>query len=704
MRAQISKALRHALYAAPAAALATSVITPVALGDQGDLDPAFADVGRYNLPVEGRGVVWSIQPQEERLLLSGGYEGYARGDCSGCVRHYVRGFWNRISGDGVPDDSFWPTNALNNIEVFDTATRADGKIVGVGHTLDGYLLFRLTPTGDVDDTFGTDGMLELPSLQTARSFVLDPDDSIVIAGVQDNDIKVLRVLEDGSADNSFGTSGVFTDLTNQSSDWVNHPRILRATDGGYRVTGNDGDDDTGTASCRVIGVTANGALDTSFGAAGHAGVSPGADGSVRCNGIVQSDDGKLLVGGSAGGHALVVRLLDTGAPDAGFGTDVLPATGMVEATALALDPASGGVVVAGQPAAGVTGGIVVRLLENGTLDAAFGNGGTSWFDLAGYWSLSVTAMHLQSNGDIVVGGARDSGPYAAKLIGADGDGPGVLAISSYGLQAAEGGQATVTVRRLGGKTGAVSVTYATTGTLWTGEDGSAGADDYTPVSDRLEWADGDASDKQFFVPIAADAGMAEEVENFGIGISDAQGGAGLGTLAAIVEIGADGSPGGLFAIEEGSWSDESVGTLGISVERRYYTQGAVSVTVVPHSGTATAGEDFAGDPVTLTWADGEGGSKIANFAITDDPDEEPDEDCSFELTDATGGAVIGPSSTTSWGIVASDAPQSEQPEPTSGGGGGGHIGWLSLLLIGLARLRRSVLPTSDGFYPTSTDG
>jgi Calx-beta domain-containing protein len=198
------------------------------------------------------------------------------------------------------------------------------------------------------------------------------------------------------------------------------------------------------------------------------------------------------------------------------------------------------------------------------------------------------------------------------------------------------------------------------------------------------------------VRIAPDAGMAEEVEVFGVEISDAQGGAGLGTLSASVEIGADGSPGGLFAVDSGGWFDESSGTLGISVERRYYTEGAVSVTVVPHSGTATAGEDFAADPVTLTWADGESGAKIANFAITDDPDEEPDEDFSFELSDATGGAVIGPNSATSWRIAANDAPQPEPgPQPTSGGGGGGRIGWLSLLLIGLARLRRSVLRTSD---------
>jgi hypothetical protein len=72
---RISKALRHARYAAPAAALATGVITPVALGGPGDLDPAFADVGRYYVPVEGAAVAWTIEPQDEGLLLSGGYFG-----------------------------------------------------------------------------------------------------------------------------------------------------------------------------------------------------------------------------------------------------------------------------------------------------------------------------------------------------------------------------------------------------------------------------------------------------------------------------------------------------------------------------------------------------------------------------------------------------------------------------------------------------
>jgi hypothetical protein len=114
--------------------------------------------------------------------------------------------------------------------------------------------------------------------------------------------------------------------------------------------------------------------------------------------------------------------------------------------------------------------------------------------------------------------------------------------------------------------------------------------------------------------------------------------------------------------------------------------------VTPIAGTAAAGEDFTGEPVTVSWADGEGGVKYAAIAITDDSTQEPLETFSVELSSATGGALIGPSSVATFEIGESDMP--EPPlEPSSdgdggGGGGGGRIGLLSLLLVGLVRLRR----------------
>lgn len=696
LKAQVVRTLRHAQQAARAAALATGMVCPVALGSPGDLDPSFANVGRFYLPDEAQGTVLSIELQDDNVLLSGGRAGR---NTHTSDQIYTLGFNYRISDEGAIDDLFTVAPALNNVLVMDSATLPDGKIVGLGLRPTSHLLFRLERDGTLDAGFGVDGILTLQGTVSARSsvlyrsFVLEPDGAIVIARLQANEITVQRVHADGSVDTSFGTNGVFSGAIDASSDQrTGHPRILRALDGGYRVTDNMTDVNTGITRCRVIGVTANGALDTSFGDAGYAGIE--ASGSVTCNDIAQSPDGGLLVVGTGGKHALLVRLLASGNPDPDFGIDVPPDSDMVGATGVAVDSSTGAVVVAGYPAADVTGGIVTRLLADGSIDGSFGNDGTAWFDLAGNWFLSIDAMHLQPNGDVIVAGARDTRPYAARLVGGDGaDGPGVLALGRYNFTASEADQAVVTVRRIGGKTGSVSVAYQTSQPT-----DSAAADDFTAVSGRLEWADGDTTDKQFFIPIAQDAGPPEDVEFFGVQLSDAQGGAGLGTLASTIGINADGSPGGLFAVESGGWFDENYGTLGISVERRHYTQGAVSVTLVPHSGTATVGEDLSGDPVTLTWADGESGAKIANFAITDDSNEEPDEDFSFELTDATGGAVIGPSSTTSWGIFANDAPE-PRPQPTSGGGGGGgggRIGWLSLLLIGFARLRRrSTLHATD---------
>jgi hypothetical protein len=220
--------------------------------------------------------------------------------------------------------------------------------------------------------------------------------------------------------------------------------------------------------------------------------------------------------------------------------------------------------------------------------------------------------------------------------------------------------------------------------MWVPSVATAG-EDYSAMSQTLTWEDGDTTDRQVTIQLLPDAPDAagEDPEHFDVVLSQVQGGAGLGTWAHPVTIAADGAPAGQFSISVGNaFASEAVGQATVTVWRDYYSQGAVSVTVTPVSGSAIAGEDFAADPVTLTWADGESGGKDASFPIVNDSAREGPEQFTLRLSAPTGGAAIGARSETSVTIVANDQP------PPSSKSGGGAVGALSLCLLALAGMLR----------------
>src|SRR5688572_986780 len=113
------------------------------------------------------------------------------------------------------------------------------------------------------------------------------------------------------------------------------------------------------------------------------------------------------------------------------------------------------------------------------------------------------------------------------------------------------------------------------------------------------------------------------------------------------------------------------------------------------SGTATFNEDFWGEPVTVSWADGDDNVKVVDVIIYDDSSAEPEEEFSLQLSDATGGAIIGPRATATVFIADDDATPPPPPPPPGGGGGGGPVGFISLLLLGIARLIAAAEPAAE---------
>jgi len=177
-------------------------------------------------------------------------------------------------------------------------------------------------------------------------------------------------------------------------------------------------------------------------------------------------------------------------------------------------------------------------------------------------------------------------PFVVELLGDGGAGSaGVLSVVQPFAEVAEGTDATFRVRRTGGSMGDVSVTYVT---LSDPSPPATAGDDYDAATGTLTWADGESGEREVVVPVHVDGGDPEEYEAFRIELSDAQGGAGLGTRNEQISIQPDGAPAGQFAIEIYSPTEES--TPGqVWVYRNYFYEGAVSVTVTPTAGTAAAG-------------------------------------------------------------------------------------------------------------------
>ena len=99
---------------------------------------------------------------------------------------------------------------------------------------------------------------------------------------------------------------------------------------------------------------------------------------------------------------------------------------------------------------------------------------------------------------------------------------GALAFSGASASVNEGaGTVTLTVRRVGGSSGDVSVDYLT-------RTGTAGSTDYSETNGTLNWANGNSSEQTVTVSITDDS-AAESSETFTVELRDAGGGATLGT-------------------------------------------------------------------------------------------------------------------------------------------------------------------------------
>ncbi|MBD2720500.1 T9SS type A sorting domain-containing protein [Hymenobacter armeniacus] len=332
----------------------------------------------------GFGQAFAVQP-DGKILVAGSFETYHGVPAAGVVR---------LNANGSVDATFNVGTGFGAGAFPETiAVQPDGKILIGGDftSFNGQFtqsLVRLNANGSVDASF----VSPLLANSFVEGLVLQPDGKVLANGYLALSgagatayAGLVRLQPTGGLDANFAVS-LFQDgdVSNSSSD----PAVLLQADGKIIVSGYF----TGAVGNHVARLNPDGTADLTF----QVGTGP----SQAPATLGLQPNGSLLVGGEFGTfnnlEQPVVRLTPAGALETAF-LPRLQNPGF--ASALALQP--DGKLLLGGDFTELNGQPVhrlVRLLPNGTLDAAFGAA-------TGALSDAVTSLRLQPDGKVLAGTA-----------------------------------------------------------------------------------------------------------------------------------------------------------------------------------------------------------------------------------------------------------------------------------------------------------
>ncbi len=231
---------------------------------------------------------------------------------------------------------------------------------------------------------------------------------------------------------------------------------------------------------------------------------------------------------------------------------------------------------------------------------------------------------------------------------------GDLRFPGPSMEVVEGaGALTVTVERVQGDSGEVSVAFATSNETALAES------DYTSATGVLVFSNGQRR-ADLVVPILQDSAD-ETSEIFSINLFNPQGGAGLASPSRMeVTIADDDGPGELVFSAANYVQLESGGLASITVIRRFGTNGAVTVNYRTAAGTAASGVDYEETAGTLVFPDGVA-QRIIEIPLLDDNLVEGAETVLLFLEQPAGGATLGPQTNATLTLLDDEAPRAPFP-------------------------------------------
>lgn len=300
-----------------------------------------------------------------------------------------------------------------NESITSAALQTNGKIVVAGHIQRRFspnelMIARFNENGSVDETFGTDGLVETdidlytPSQYYSPLIKIQKDGKIVIGATAlvgnrnpERRFLIVRLLEDGSFDSSFSDDGwlIFSESKHRirsTSDFFDN--FIIEEDGKIILSGMSW---LGYNHFLLTRLNPDGSFDDSFGDGGFvfSGLNPASGGLIQTT--YQQEDGKVIQAGFAvvsnvdnWQQPVFVRYHPHGELDASFGNEgvlVMDVNGYDEI--INLNVLSNGKILA------IGKGFdehrrrrdffLLKLNQDGTVDESFGDQGFQWLNIRG---------------------------------------------------------------------------------------------------------------------------------------------------------------------------------------------------------------------------------------------------------------------------------------------------------------------------------
>jgi len=313
-------------------------------------------------------------------------------------------------------------------------------------TVTDFLLLRCLTDGSLDPTFGTGGIVLTRMSSTYDQIIAVSElanGRILACGSAGNQVALARYLPNGTLDTSFGSAGRV--LRQVEIDYTRASGMRVLPNGRILVAGYGYISSSSTYVGFVLRFLENGSLDSTFGSAGIARQTI-AGSSVMWNGVDVQSDGRIVLAGQTGAllnyDFLLCRLMPNGGLDTSFNQ-----AGWLNIP-FGTNDGAGSVVVAPNDkivAAGWanTGGhskvAAVRLMPDGRMDPSFSPGGKIAVNV-GTGAAYANSLVLQGDRKpVLVGPAKGAFDSDVSVVRLEGGNPAISVEYSEGTRLAKFG-------------------------------------------------------------------------------------------------------------------------------------------------------------------------------------------------------------------------------------------------------------------------